>query len=188
MKKREANDPNAKMFIRVLLAEDNANFRKSLKLLIETEGDIQVVGKAKNGEEAVRLARSLKPEVMVMDIALPLLNGLRAAEKILAVSPTIRVLFLSAHPDPEYIQQAMSLGASGYLIKQSSTQYVPAAIREVMKGNSYFSKSISKKFYDECQAIFLKAKVLKENALRSASLLMGIAPHGGETAFGLLSP
>jgi DNA-binding NarL/FixJ family response regulator len=135
--------------ITVLLAEDHANFRKSLKLLVELDGDIEVVGEAKNGSEAVRLNTSLQPEVIVMDIAMPLLNGLQATQQIMASSPRTRVLILSAHPDPEYIEQAMMVGASGYLIKQSSTQFLAEAVREVLKGNTYFSPSISKTLRDE---------------------------------------
>lgn len=128
--------------ITVLLAEDHAGFRKSLKLLIESDGDIEVVGEAKNGREAVRLTKSLHPEVIVMDIAMPLLNGLQATREIMANSPATRVLILSAHPDPEYIKQAVILGASGYLIKQSSTHVLAHAVREVLKGNSFFCAPI----------------------------------------------
>jgi len=164
MKRQERIDPSPKKQIAVLLAEDNANFRKSLKLLIEADGDIQVVGEAKNGCEAVSLSKSLKPDVIVMDIAMPFLNGLQATEKIMAASLKIRVLILSAHPDPEYIQQAMSFGASGYLFKQSSTQFVSEAIREVQRGNCYISRSIPKQLRNECQAVFVKGEALKKRA------------------------
>jgi DNA-binding NarL/FixJ family response regulator len=157
-------DSGLKKQIRVLLVEDNAKFRKSLKLLIEADGDIQVVDEAKDGLEAVHLAKSLKPDVIVMDIALPLLNGLQATEKIMAASLGIRVLMLSAHPDPEYIHQAISFGASGYLFKQSSTQFLSEAIREVQRGNSYFSASISKDLRIEYQVQFLKGEALKKKA------------------------
>ena len=147
--------------ITVLLAEDNANFRKSLKLLIEADGDITVVGEAKNGCEAVRLAMKLRPDVIVMDIAMPLLNGLQATQQILLASPATRVLILSAHPDPEYIQHAMLFGASGYLIKQSSTQVLAQAVREAKKGNTYFSLSIAKALRDQCEKVFGKSEVLR---------------------------
>ena len=150
--------------ITVLLAEDHANFRKSLKLLVESDGDIKIVGEAKNGREAVRLTLSLHPEVVVMDIAMPLLNGLEATRQIIKISPSTRVLILSAHPDPEYIRQAVIFGASGYLIKQSSTQVIAEAVRKVLKGNAYFSTSISKHFRDECRKLFGKGKLLKKSA------------------------
>src|ERR1700722_6784572 len=103
--------------ISVLLAEDQAKFRKSLRLLVELDGDIEVVGEAKNGREAVQLTSSLHPDVIVMDITMPLLNGLQATEQIIAKFPATKVLILSAHLDSEYIMQAVVFGASGYLIK-----------------------------------------------------------------------
>jgi len=133
-------------------------------MLIETDGDIQVVAEAKNGLEAVSLSKSLKPDAIVMDIAMPFLNGLQATKKIIATSPGIRILMLSAHPDPEYILQAMGLGASGYLIKQSSTQFLPRAIREILKGHTYFSTAISKKLCDECNVLFGKGEMRKKRA------------------------
>lgn len=152
--------------ITVLLAEDHANFRKSLKLLVESDGDIEVVAEAKNGNEAVHLAARFHPEVIVMDIAMPLLNGLQATQQIMAAWPATRVLILSAHPDPEYIEQAMILGASGYLLKQSSTQFVAKAVREVLKGNSYFSTAISGQLRNECQKLFGKGELLKKRTAR----------------------
>jgi DNA-binding NarL/FixJ family response regulator len=144
MKRLESIDLLPLKKITVILAEDHAGVRKSLKLLIESHGDIEVVGEAKNGCEAVRLTLSLHPEVIVMDLAMPVLTGLQATRQIMVASPTTKVLILSAHPDPEYIKQAMISGARGYLIKQSSTQVLAQAVREVRKGNTYFSASISK--------------------------------------------
>ena len=176
MKRQELTDSLPIKHITVLLAEDNANFRKSLKLLIESDGDIEVVGEAKNGREAVQLTMSLHPEVIVMDIAMPLLNGLEATRQILEISPTTRVLILSAHPDPEYIRQAVILGASGYLIKQSSTQVLAHAIREVLKGNSFFCAPISKPLRDQCRKLFGKGELLKKRAARLALSDGSLAP------------
>jgi DNA-binding NarL/FixJ family response regulator len=164
MKRQEITDSLPIKQITVLLAEDHANFRKSLKLLVESDGDIEVVGKAKNGCEAVRLNMSLHPQVIIMDIAMPLLNGLEATRQILETSPATRVLILSAHPDPEYIKQAVLCGASGYLIKQSSTQVLAQAVREVLKGHSFFCAPIAKPLRDHCRKLFGKAKLLKERA------------------------
>ena len=140
--------------ITVLLAEDHAAYRKSLKLLVESGGDIEVIGEAKNGCEAVRLNKSLHPEVIVMDIAMPLLNGLQATRQIIETSPATKVLILSSHSDSEYIEQAMVFGASGYLLKQSSAEVLAQAIREVLMGKAYFSAAISKQLRDRCQKLF----------------------------------
>jgi DNA-binding NarL/FixJ family response regulator len=151
--------------IAVLLAEDHATFRKSLKSLIEMEEDIEVTGEAKNGVEAINLARRLQPDVVVMDIAMPLLNGLEATRQILEKSPTIRVLILSSHPDPEYIKQAVACGASGYLIKQSSTQVLAQAIREVFQGNSFFCAPIAKPIRDYCRKLFSHGELVRKERL-----------------------
>jgi len=168
MKRQELIESLPVKQITVLLAEDHASFRKTLKLMIESGGDIKVVGEAKNGVEAIRLAERLRPEVIVMDIAMPLLNGLQATQQIMENSPATRVLILSAHPDPEYIMQAVILGASGYLIKQSSTHVLAQAVREVFKGNSFFCAPISKSLRDECKKLFGKGELLKKRAARLA--------------------
>jgi len=165
MKRQKLTDSLPLKQITVLLAEDHASFRKSSKLLVESDGDILVVGEAKNGREAIHLAMNLQPNVIVMDIAMPLLNGLEATRQIMETSPTTRVLILSAHPDPEYIQQAVIFGASGYLIKQSSTQVLAQAVREVLKGNSYFSMSIAKHLRDQCRKLFNKTELRKRKHL-----------------------
>jgi DNA-binding NarL/FixJ family response regulator len=155
MKRHERGDL-AVALITVLLADDHRSYRKSLKLLVESDGDIEVVGEAKNGSEAVRLNKSLHPDVVVMDIAMPLLNGLQATRQIMATSPATKVLILSAHPDAEYIKQAMIFGASGYLLKQSSTDALAQAIRAVLEGKTYFSPSIPRQLQDQCKKLFGK--------------------------------
>jgi DNA-binding NarL/FixJ family response regulator len=154
--------------ITVLLAEDNVSFRKSVKALIEADGEFEVVGEAKNGREAVDLALGLLPEVVIMDIAMPLLNGLQATQQIMARSSATRVLVLSAHPDPEYIERALKCGASGYLIKQSASEDLIQAIRRVQEGKTYFSASISKSLRDQCLKAFDKAELLRKRATHSS--------------------
>ena len=156
--------------ITVLLAEDNADFRKSLKLLLESDGDIEVLGEAKNGLDAVRLSGRFHPDVIVMDIAMPLLNGLQATQQIMANFPATRVLILSAHPEPEYIKQAVMSGASGYLIKQSSMHVLAQAVREVFKGNSFFCAPIARLLRDQCKKLFGKGELLKKKAARRTIL------------------
>jgi DNA-binding NarL/FixJ family response regulator len=129
--------------ITVLLAEDHMIVREGLRALLQAEGDIEVVGEAETGRQAVQLTKRLRPGVVVMDIAMPQLNGLEATRRILKAVPATRVLMLSAHGDDEYIRQAVMLGAAGYLIKQTSADLLSRAIREVQKGNTFFSPSIA---------------------------------------------
>jgi DNA-binding NarL/FixJ family response regulator len=134
-------------WINVLLAEDHEIVREGLRQLMEAEGDIKVVGEAETGRQAVALTRKLRPEVVVMDIAMPLLNGLEATRQILKAVPGTRVLILSAHSDDAYVEQVTALGAAGYLIKQTSARVLSQAIREVRKGNTFFSPSIARRLH-----------------------------------------
>jgi DNA-binding NarL/FixJ family response regulator len=121
--------------------------REGLRALLEAEGDIEVVGEAQTGRQAVQLTKRLRPGVVVMDIAMPLLNGLEATRRILKAIPATRVLILSAHGDDEYIRQVVMLGAAGYLVKQTSADLLSRAIREVQKGNTFFSPSITNRLH-----------------------------------------
>ena len=130
--------------ITVLLAEDHMIVREGLRRLLEAERDIEVVGEAATGRQAVAMTRKLRPAVVVMDIAMPLLNGLEAMRQIRQAVPETRVLVLSAHSDDAYVERVTALGAAGYLIKQTSAHFLSEAIREVHKGNTFFSPSIAK--------------------------------------------
>ena len=131
--------------ITVLLAEDHQIVREGLRALLQLEKDIHVVGEADNGRDAVRLAASLRPDVVVMDIAMPLLNGLEAARQILHAAPKTKILILSAHSDDAYVERVMQLGAAGYLVKQTAAHILPQAIREIHCGKSFFSPTITKR-------------------------------------------
>jgi DNA-binding NarL/FixJ family response regulator len=131
--------------ITVLLAEDHSIVREGLRSLLELGSDFEVVGEAATGRQAVDLARKLRPTVVVMDIAMPMLNGFEATRQILLAAPDTKVLVLSAHSDDEYVAHMASVGASGYLVKQNSGQVLVQAIKEVASGRSYFSPSISKR-------------------------------------------
>ena len=137
--------------ISVLLVEDHTIVRQGLRLLIEIAGDIEIVGEAKTGREAVRMTKELRPQVIVMDIAMPLMNGLEATRQILKAFPEAKVLILSAHSDAEYVEQVMKAGARGYLIKQSSGDVLAQAVRELHKGQTYFTPSIAKRLKEEYQ-------------------------------------
>jgi DNA-binding NarL/FixJ family response regulator len=120
---------------------------KNSKKILELEDDLEVVGEAKNGQQTVAMVKKLRPALVLMDVTMPLLNGLQATRQILQAFPATKVLFLSAHIDEAYIVEAVSAGAMGYLIKQTSADCVCTAIREVQKGNTFFSPSIPKRLH-----------------------------------------
>jgi DNA-binding NarL/FixJ family response regulator len=131
--------------ITVLLAEDHTVVREGFRKLLELEADIEVVGEAQTGRQAVAMARKLRPAVVVMDIAMPLLNGLEATRQVLKAVPGTKVLMLSAHSDDAYIKGATEAGAMGFLLKQSSSHALSQAIREVQQGNTFFTPSVARR-------------------------------------------
>lgn len=135
--------------IRVLLAEDHTIVRQGLSALLKSEPDIEVVGEASDGLEAIELAKKLIPDVVLMDIAMRNLNGLEATRKIKKLFPHTKVLVLTMYDNEEWIFQILKVGASGYLIKDSAMTDLTSAIRAVHQGDSYLSPSISKKVIDE---------------------------------------
>lgn len=130
--------------ITVLLADDHNLVRQGFRALLSAERDFEVVGEADNGRQAVRDVRRQKPDVAILDIAMPHLNGIEALKQIKKVSPTTRVLILSMYVDEEYVQQAVEAGADGYLVKGAGSSDLAVAIREILKGNAYFSPAVSK--------------------------------------------
>ncbi len=132
--------------ITVLLADDHAVVRQGLRRLLDDEADIEVVGEAASGGEAVEMTGALRPAVVVMDIAMPKSNGLEAARRILETDRAAKVLILSAHADDAYVEAVMDMGAVGYLIKQTSASALADAIRQVWKGDTYFSPAIAQRY------------------------------------------
>jgi len=155
--------------ITVLLAEDHAIVRGGFRTLLELESDIKVVGEAITGRQAVELAKKLRPAVIVMDIAMPILNGLEATRQILKALPTTKVLVLSAHSDDIYIEKAVMLGAAGYLTKQDSAQVLVKAIREVQKGNTFFNSYVSKRLQNLNQKQLDPKGISKDKKIRLSS-------------------
>jgi DNA-binding NarL/FixJ family response regulator len=133
--------------ITVLLAEDHTIVREGLSAMLKLEPDIEVIGEAEDGRQAVALTRKLSPNVLVMDVAMPILNGLEATRQVLLTHPLTRILILSAHKDDAYVEKAVALGALGYLIKQTAFQALPEAIRELHRGRSFFSPTIAKRLH-----------------------------------------
>jgi DNA-binding NarL/FixJ family response regulator len=133
--------------ITVLLADDNRVVRTGFRKILELEDDLEVVGDAKNGLQAVAMVKKLHPAVVLMDIAMPLLNGLQATRQILKATPATKVLMLSAHGDDVYVEEATKSGAVGYLVKQTAADSVCSAIREVQNGNTFFSPSIPSRLH-----------------------------------------
>src|SRR4051812_11345053 len=120
--------------IRILIADDHGIVRTGLKLLLERFGDMQVVGEAADGREAVRLAASLRPDIVIMDIGMPLLNGLEAASQIFRENEKTGVIMLSMYTDESYVVRALDVGARGYLLKDNADDDIERAIRSVVMG------------------------------------------------------
>lgn len=131
-------------FIRVLLADDHSLVRKGFRRMLEDDDDIEVVGEAANGPEAMELARSLQPDVIVMDLAMPELDGIQATSQIRKELPDISVLILSMYSEETYIRNAVSAGAKGYLLKNALEVDLPYAIKEVAAGRTVFPAGFTK--------------------------------------------
>jgi DNA-binding NarL/FixJ family response regulator len=155
--------------ITVLLAEDHAVVRQGLCALLNADGHFKMVGEAKTGREAVEKAQALQPDVILMDIAMPVLNGLEATRQILIANPAAKVIILSAHSDDEYIERMNAVGAVGFLEKQTSADVLTKAIREVAKGNKFFSPSIARRMSDNQNKPRDRDGLVKVNATRLTS-------------------
>lgn len=131
------------MSIRILLADDHLIVRDGIRALLEKESDFKVIGEAANGREAVQLAGSLRPEAVVMDIAMPDLNGIEATRQLLAQAPHLRIIALSMHADKRFVAEMLQAGAAGYLQKNCAFKNLANAIRTVMSGQVYLSPAIT---------------------------------------------
>ena len=167
------------MSISVLLVDDHNIVRQGLKALLTCEPDIHVVAEAQTGREAVQIAGKIHPEVVIMDLAMPLLNGWEATRQILKVAPSAKILVLSTYEDIDHVQQAIASGAAAYLIKQTAASDLVKAIREVRKGNAYFSPPIAERLRERTYQGGAEAKPQQvpevELTLREAEVLQLIA-------------
>ena len=149
--------------ITVLLADDHTVLRQGLRALLAAETDIEIVGEAENGRQAVQLAMKFLPDIVVMDIAMPLLNGLDATRQIIRDIPSCKVIILSSYSDDEYVEQLTDAGAIGYLLKQTASNDLIKAIREVKQGNAYFSPAISRRMLDYYRRAFINGKPVRKS-------------------------
>jgi len=131
--------------IRVVVADDHTILRQGIKALLDNQEEIEVVGEAKDGREAIKAIEELSPDVILMDIAMPGLNGLEATRRIKKKFPKTKVVVLTMHTNEEYIFQILNAGADGYLVKETAFQYLISAINSVHRGEAFMSPSISKK-------------------------------------------
>ena len=139
--------------IRILLADDHAVVRQGFKMILAAQSDMEIVGEAANGREAVELAQQLSPDVVVMDVSMPELNGIEATRRLASSVPHARVVALSMHKDSVYVREILRAGARGYLLKDSGAADLVAAIRAVASGESYLSPAVSNAVLDDYRRI-----------------------------------
>jgi two-component system response regulator NreC len=134
--------------IRILLAEDHAMVREGLKLLIDSQPNMQVIGEAENGQAAVERSQQLMPDIVLMDVSLPEMNGLKATEKLRRECPHIKVVALTRHKDQGYLHEVMRAGAAGYVLKQNTAGELIHAIEAVAAGGNYLDPAIAGKLIE----------------------------------------
>jgi DNA-binding NarL/FixJ family response regulator len=139
--------------IRIVLADDHTVVRQGFRSLLQEDKSIDVVGEAENGQEAVLVAKKTLPDVVILDISMPILNGVQAARQIRKFNPKVKVLILSMHKDEEYVREVFQAGAMGYILKQTTGQDLINAIKEVNRGNAYLSPTIAKHMVSDYREI-----------------------------------
>ena len=160
------------MPIRVFLADDHTIVREGLRLILEAQEDITVVGQAADGQQAFDLVIKLKPDVVIMDIAMPKLNGIEAAQQIVNSRPSVKVLILSMYSSSEHISRALRAGVRGYLLKESAGKEVVDAVQTIYRGRRYLSEKISKTLVDDYAEL--------QGAPQGKSSLMRLSPRERE--------
>ncbi len=158
--------------IRILLADDHTILREGIRALINAQPDLDVVGEAEDGRQAVRLAEQLNPDVVLMDIAMPLLNGLEATRQIRHAFPKVKILILTMHENEDYIRQALANGAMGYLLKDATSSELVAAIRAVHRGEAVLSPPVTR---------LVVENYLRWGNLQTESATDGLSPRERET-------
>lgn len=143
------NNPTPNAPIRVLIAEDHPLMRQGLGVVLDSYDDLVLVGEAENGEQAVQLAQALKPDVIVMDIQMPVVDGLTAIQEISKLELNTRILVLTSYPDDDKVFEAIKAGAMGYLLKETRSEHLAEAIRDVQRGDVAISPPIARKLMQE---------------------------------------
>jgi len=131
--------------LRILIAEDHKTVREGIKLLVDAQPDMEVVGEAGDGEAVIKEALRILPDLVLMDISMPVMNGLKATKRLRSLCPTLKILTLTRHTDDGYLQQLIGAGANGYVLKQSAPSELITAIRAIGGGNSYLDPSLTQK-------------------------------------------
>lgn len=161
--------------IRVLLVEDHTLVRAGIRSLLNSVRDIDVVGEAGNGREGLKLVRKLEPDVVLMDISMPELNGMEATARITKSHPQAKVLMLSMHNDEEYVAQSLRAGARGYLVKGAATKELEQAIHAVMRGDIYISDTVSRSVVDKLMQDSSSGSALGNLTSRQREILQLVA-------------
>ena len=164
--------------ISIVLVEDHAVVRDGLKALLTAEPDMEVIGEAENGQQAVVLAKKLLPDVVVMDLAMPQMNGLNATREILKAVPSAKVLVLSSYSDDACVRALLEAGAMGYLMKQTASNELVEAIRHTRRGNQVFSPAISQRIRSQRAGAFMDGTGVSALTVRELQVLKLIAAGG----------
>ncbi len=173
--------------ITLLLVDDHRIVRQGLRALVSEAEDMEVVGEAENGSEAVQVAIKTAPDVVVMDVVMPVTNGLEATRQIMKKAPSSKVLVLSSYSDEDYVRQLTEAGALGYVVKQTAAEDLLLAIREVQKGRAFFSASIAKRARDRDRQAFNDGRASAQSralTARETQVLQLISEGAGEQGNG----
>jgi two-component system response regulator NreC len=171
--------------IRILLADDHNIVRQGLKLILSAQDDLQVIGEAGTGAEAVAKATELKPDIVLMDVAMPEMNGIEATKRMVAAQPRLRVLVLSMHKEAVYVREILKAGARGYILKDAIDTELLTAVRSVARGDGYVSPAVSSALLTDFRKDVINPADLLSNREREVLKLIGQGKTNKEVATAL---
>jgi len=154
--------------VSVLIAEDHKTVREGLKMIVSAETDMEVVGEAGNGREVIHLVQKLQPDIVIMDISMPELNGLEASAELKEIAPAVKILILTRHIVKAYLQELLQVGVAGYVLKQSESSELLRAIRVIAEGGSYLDPAVTGTIFDICAVKQNKQRGEVQNELLSS--------------------